>query len=104
MKNAGQSNTKDGEVGPVERFVDVRFGSLADIAACAVNVCFTPKSGHQDLASYVPRNSSGSLAMFAAILVGVQESIREDAIILPFLHIATPSCCQTRFAYAIADR
>jgi hypothetical protein len=99
MKNAGQSNTKDGEVGPVEGFVEVRFGSLADIAACAVNVCFTPKSGHQDLASYVPRNSSGSLA-----LVGVQESIREDAIILPFLHIATPSCCQTRFAYAIADR
>jgi hypothetical protein len=33
-------------VGPVERFVDVWFGSLADMAACANNVGFTPKSGH----------------------------------------------------------
>jgi hypothetical protein len=24
----------------------VRFGSEADIAACLINVCFTPKSGH----------------------------------------------------------
>src|SRR6516164_3767156 len=27
--------------------VNVRFGSLADIAAALPNVCFTPKSGHR---------------------------------------------------------
>jgi putative ABC transport system substrate-binding protein len=32
-----------------------------------------------------------------------QESIREDAIILPFLLITRPSCCQTGFAYIIAN-
>jgi hypothetical protein len=45
MKDAGQSNTKDGEVGSVERFVDVRFGSKADIAEFETDVRFTPKSG-----------------------------------------------------------
>src|SRR5437879_5303129 len=30
--------------------------------------------------------------------------LSQSPMFLPFLHIATPSCCQTRFAYAIANR
>jgi len=45
----------------------VRYGSKADIGAPPSDVCFTPKSGHQNRLRYVDRSSSGSLAMFTAI-------------------------------------
>jgi hypothetical protein len=50
-------------VGPVERLVDVRFGSKADIDPLSPHVRFSPKSGHQNQpALNAWRSSSGSLA------------------------------------------
>jgi hypothetical protein len=47
---------------------NVRFGSEADIGACLHDVRFTPESGHRNRHAYhFRRNSSGSLAIFAAI-------------------------------------
>src|SRR6516165_2111495 len=33
---------------------DVRYGSKADISACPINVCFTPKSGHWNSVAKCP--------------------------------------------------
>ena len=62
----------------------------------ATDVRFTPESGHQTDPRYVRRNSSGSLAMFAAILRAFCEA--KDALVLSVAGVTAiivwlPSSC-----------